>query len=78
MTGLAPPNERFQRLSAHFLAFTMAMAVLVGFFPGRWINPSLFQAGLFLLGASWAIALALRPFELRFNQVLIPLSATVA
>ncbi|MGB7720776.1 MAG: O-antigen ligase family protein [Bryobacteraceae bacterium] len=78
MTGLAPPNERFQRLSAHFLAFTMAMAVLVGFFPGRWINPSLFQAGLFLLGASWAIALAFRPFELRFNQVLIPLSATVA
>ena len=78
MTRLAAPNERFQRLSAHFLAFTMAMAVLVMFFPGRWINPSLFQAGLFLLGASWAIALVVHPFELRFSQVLIPLSATVA
>ena len=78
MTSLAAPNERFQRVSAHFLAFTMAIAVLVDFFPGRWINPSLFQAGLFLLGACWAIALVLSPFELRGNQVLIPLSATVA
>ena len=78
MTSLAPPNERWQRVSAHFLAFIMAIAVLVMFFPGRWINPSLFQAGLFLLGASWAIALVVRPFQLRFNLVLIPLSATVA
>ena len=78
MTRLSPPNERFQSLSAHFLALTMAIAILVMFFPGRWINPSLFQAGLFLLGASWAIALVLHPFELRFSTVLIPLSATVA
>ena len=78
MTSLAPPNERFQSLSAHFFAFIMAIAILVMFIPARWINPSLFQAGLFLLGAVWAIALVLHPFELRFSPVLIPLAATVA
>jgi hypothetical protein len=78
MTHLSPPNERLQGWSAHFLALTMAIAILVMFFPGRWINPSLFQAGLFLLGAAWAIAFLLRPFELRFSSVLIPLTATVA
>lgn len=78
MTRLVPPNERFQSLSAHFLALTMALAILVMFFDGRWINPSLFQAGLLLLGAAWTIALVIRPFKLRFSIVLIPLSATVA
>jgi hypothetical protein len=78
MTRLAPPNERFQSLSAYFLAFTMAVAVLVMFILRLWINPTLFQAGLFLLGAVWAIAFVIRPFELRFSPVLIPLSATVA
>ena len=77
MTCLQPPNERFQSLSAYFLAFIMAVAVLVMFMLRLAINPTLFQAGLFLLGAAWAIALMIRPFELRFSSVLIPLSATV-
>jgi O-antigen ligase len=55
----------------------MALAVLVMFILRLWINPTLFQAGLFLLGAAWAFALVIRPFELRFSPVLIPLSATV-
>ena len=77
MSGLAPPDERWQRLSAYFLALTMSLGVLVMFFPGRWINPSLFQIGLFLLGSVWTVAFAWRPFKLHLGAVLIPLAATV-
>jgi len=56
----------------------MATAVVVMFFTGRWINPSLFQAGLFLLGTAWAVALLCRPFPWRGSPVLIPLSAAAA
>ena len=77
MNGLAPPNERWQRWSAYFLTLTMSLGVLVMFFPGRWINPSLFQTGLFLLGSVWAVAFACRPFKLHLGAVLIPLAATV-
>jgi O-antigen ligase len=48
------------------------------FFTGRWINPSLFQACLFLLGTAWAAAFVFRPFRLHTSLVLIPLSAAVA
>jgi hypothetical protein len=72
------PSNRFQALSAYFLAFTMAVAVLVMFIPRPWINPTLFQACLFLLAAVWAIAFVIRPFKPQLSPVLIPLSATVA
>src|ERR1035438_6799549 len=78
MPGLVLPNPRFQSLSANYLAFVMALAVLAMFFTGRWINPSLFQAGLLLLGSVWAIAFLYRPFKLHGGFVLLPLSATVA
>jgi hypothetical protein len=78
MTALPPPNHRFQSFSANFLAVTMAIAVLVMFLTGRWINPSLFQAGLFALGAAWAATFLYRPFKLHFSLVLIPLVLTVA
>ena len=77
MTRWGPPNERLQSLSAYFLALTMAAGVLVMFILRLWINPTLFQTGLFLLGAVWAIAFVIRPFRLRFSPVLIPLAATV-
>jgi O-antigen ligase len=77
MNGLAPPNERWQRLSAYFLALTLSLGVLVMFFPGRWINPSLLQVGLFLLSSVWAMAFVCRPFRLHLGAVLIPLGATV-
>ena len=77
MNELAPPNERWLRWSAYFLALTMSLGVLVIFFPGRWINPSLFEAGLFLLGSVWAVAFTCRPFRLHVGVVLIPLAATV-
>ena len=77
MTRLGPPNERFQSLSAYFLAFVMAVGILVMFILRLWINPTLFQTGLFLLAGVWAIALVIRPFKLRFSSVLIPLSAAV-
>lgn len=69
---------RFASWSAHFLALTMAVAVLVMFIPRAWINPTLFQAGLFLLGAIWAIALVVRPFELRFSLPVFPLAGAAA
>ena len=77
MNGLAPLDERWQRLSAYFLTLTMSLGVLVMFFPGRWINPSLFQIGLFLLSSIWAVAFVCRPFKLQLGAVLIPLAATV-
>lgn len=77
MTRLRRPNERFQSFSANFLALLMAVALLVAFYGRLWITPTLFQSGLFLLGAMWTIAFVIRPFELRFSQVLIPLAATV-
>jgi len=77
MNGLAPLDERWQTLSAYFLTLTMSLGVLVMFFPGRWINPSLFQIGLFLLSSIWAVAFVCRPFKLQLGAVLIPLAATV-
>jgi hypothetical protein len=77
MPGLTPPNPRLQSYSANYLAVIMAIAILVMFFTGRWINPSLFQAGLFLLGMAWAAALLCRPFKLRGGLILVPLAAAV-
>ena len=48
MTSLPAANRRWQSFSAYSLAFTIWIAVLVMFLPGRWITPNLFQAGLFL------------------------------
>jgi hypothetical protein len=56
----------------------MAVGILVMFILRLWINPSLFQSLLFLLGAAWAVAMMVRPFQLRFHSVLIPLAAAVA
>jgi hypothetical protein len=78
MTRLLPPDERLQRWSAYFLAATMSVAVLVMFVYRLWINPTVFQAMLFTLGVVWAVALTIRPFQLHFSVVLIPLSCTVA
>lgn len=78
MTRLPPPNERLVSGSAFFLAATMAVAVLVMFVPRPWINPTLFQIGLFSLGLLWALAIVVRPFELRFSPVFLPLSGAVA
>jgi O-antigen ligase len=78
MTGLPPASERLRRWSAHFLALTMAGAVLLLFVPRLWINPILFQSGLFLLAAGWAIALAIRPFELRFSPPSVLLACAAA
>ncbi len=64
--------------SAHCLSGILAVAVLVMFIPRLWINPTLFQAGLFLLGCAWATALVIRPFELRFSFPMIPLACAVA
>lgn len=71
-------TQRFQLWSAYFLALVMAVAVLLMFVPRLWINPTLFQAGLFLLGGVWAAALVVRPFELRFSLPMIPLAGAVA
>jgi O-antigen ligase len=78
MSRLPAPNSEFQAFSGTCLAVTMALAVLVMFFTGRWINPTLFQACLFLLGAAWAAAFVFRPFRLHASLVLIPLGAAVA
>ena len=78
MTGLPPASERLRRWSAHILALTMAGAVLEMFVPRPWINPILFQSGLFLLAAGWAIALAIRPFELRFSPPSVLLACAAA
>jgi hypothetical protein len=69
---------RLRTSTADLLALILAVAVLVMFIPRPWINPALFQSGLFLLGGIWAIALVVRPFELRFRLPLIPLAGAVA
>ncbi len=71
-------TRRLQLWSAYALALVMAVAVLAMFVPRPWINPTLFQAGLFLLGGVWAAALVLRPFALRFSLPVIPLACAVA
>jgi len=64
--------------SAHCLTVILAVAVLIMFIPRLWINPTLFQTALFLLGCVWAIALLVRPFEVRFSFPMIPLACAVA
>lgn len=78
MTRLPPPGERLQSWSAGALAVILAVAVLVMFIPRPWIDPTLFQTGLFLLGGVWAIALVVRPFELRFRLPILPLACAAA
>jgi O-antigen ligase len=76
---LAPAvADRLQVWSSHVLALVMAVAVLAMFVPRPWINPTLFQAGLFLLGGVWAAAMVVRPFAVRFSLPMIPLACAVA
>ena len=75
---MTAPSERLQNWSARALALILAVAVSVMFVQRPWIDPTLFQAGLFLLGGVWAIALVVRPFELRLSLPLIPLACAVA
>jgi len=69
---------RLHSATADLLALILAVAVVVMFIPRPWINPTLFQVALFLLGGIWAIALVVHPFELRFRLPLIPLAGAVA
>ena len=78
MTSLPAANRRWQSFSAYFLAFTIWIAVLVMFWPGRWITPNLFQAGLFLLATLWGVAILWRPFAVEWSFALVPLAGTVA
>jgi len=55
----------------------MAIAVSVMFIPRPWINPSLFQIGLLLLGIVWAIALAIHPRKLCLSLPMLPLAGAV-
>ncbi len=71
-------SERLQRWSAYSLVTLMAMAVLVMFIMRPWINPSIFQMGLFLLGMGWAIAMVIRPFRLRYSFPMLPLACAIA
>ena len=64
--------------TAHCLTIILAVAILVMFVPRPWIDPTLFQAGLFFLGCIWAIALVVRPFEVRTAFPMIPLACAVA
>ena len=70
-------TARLRNWSAHFLALILAIAILVMFIPRAWINPALFQTGLFLLGCAWAIAMAIRPFDLRFSTPMVSLACIV-
>ena len=63
--------------SEHALAAILAVAVSVSFIPRPWINPTLFQAALFLLGSAWAIALIIRPFPFRLAFPALPLTCAV-
>ena len=78
MTSLPAANRRWQSFSAYFLAFTIWIAVLVMFWPARWITPNLFQAGLFLLATLWGVAILWRPFAVEWSFALVPLAGTVA
>ena len=69
---------RLQFRSAYALTLVLAVAVLVMFVPRPWINPTMFQSGLFLLGGVWAAALVVQPFALRFSLPMIPLACAVA
>ena len=64
--------------SAGWLGVVLGLAILLMWVPGAWINPSLFQAGLFVLVCVWCCRLVLRPFEVRGSFGLIPLTGAVA
>jgi O-antigen ligase len=70
-------TDRLQTWSAHFLALVMAIAVSAMFIPRPWINPSLFQIGLLLLGIVWTISLAIHPRRLRLSLPMLPLAGAV-
>jgi O-antigen ligase len=55
----------------------MAAAVSVIFVLRPWINPSLFQTGLFLLGCLWIVAFAVRPLPFHVSYPMLPLAGAV-
>ena len=63
--------------AAYCLAVILMVAVVMMFVSRVWINPNLFQSALFLLGACWAIALVVRPFQVRVSFPMIPLAGAV-
>jgi O-antigen ligase len=68
--------------SAVCLGVLLALAILLMWVPGAWINPSLFEAGLFLLAGAWCVRFVFRPGddapEMRWSFGMIPLAGIVA
>jgi len=62
------------------IAFVLVLgaAILVIFIPRPWIDPTLFQAGLFLLGCAGSIASIFRPQKLRLSFPMVPLACAAA
>src|ERR1035441_7319357 len=73
MMKLSPPPERMVSISAGILAFLLCVAILIRWVPGQWINPTLFQAGLFFMIGIWGIRMAYRPYILYGSFALLPM-----
>jgi hypothetical protein len=56
--------------SALWLGAMLCAAIVTIWIPGAWINPSLFEAGVFLLAGCWAARMIWRPYQVRGSWVL--------
>ena len=56
--------------SAGWLGLLLCGAIGTIWIPGAWINPSLFEAGVFLLACCWAVRMVWRPYAVVGSWVL--------
>ncbi len=70
---LSPPPERMARISGTSLGLLLCVAILINWVPARWINPTFFQAGLFLMMGVWGVRIIYRPYVLYGSFALLPL-----
>ncbi len=70
------PPPRLIAVSSVIFALILCVAVLTIWVPQRW-SVSLFQGGVLLLGAVWAVRMIYRPYTFRVSAILIPLGGTV-
>ncbi len=69
-----PPPDRMLKISASILGVLLCVSILIMWVPGAYINPTLFQAGLFLVASVWALRMAYRPYAVRGSFLLLPLT----
>ena len=71
---LPPPPDGMLKITASILGVLLGVSILIMWVPGLYVNPTFFQAGLFLMAAVWGIRMGYRPYAVAGSFLLLPLT----